>query len=130
MSTQATAKVVNGKVILPGADGRTSTARCFRDLLLSIESDLGGVEHLSECKRQLARRLALMCCRAEELEIAAASGQPVDTAEYVVLASAITRVASKIGLERALVPIKSKDGDSDISRYFSTPILAPASETP
>jgi hypothetical protein len=50
-------KLSNGK-ILPLNDGRSATARRFKDLVEDIASDLGGKAHLSEGQRQLIRRAA------------------------------------------------------------------------
>src|ERR1700730_445189 len=47
-------KLSNGK-ILPLNDGRSATARRFRDLVIDIAADLGGKEHLSEGQKQLIR---------------------------------------------------------------------------
>ena len=47
-------RVTNGSKLLPLADGRSVTARRFRDIYEEVCGDLGGIEHLSEAERQLA----------------------------------------------------------------------------
>src|SRR5215467_4363246 len=51
-------RVTNGSQLLPLTDGRSVTARRFRDLYEGICSDLGGADILSEGQKQLARRAA------------------------------------------------------------------------
>ena len=41
-------RVTNGSKLLPLADGRSVTARRFRDIYEEVCGDLGGIEHLSE----------------------------------------------------------------------------------
>jgi hypothetical protein len=51
-----------------GLDGRTQTARRFRDLVEEISNDLGGPSVLSEGQRQLIRRAASLSIMAEAIE--------------------------------------------------------------
>src|ERR1700737_2830885 len=51
-----------------GLDGRSQTARRFRDLVETIGNDLGGVDHLSEGQKQLIRRAATLSIMAEAME--------------------------------------------------------------
>jgi hypothetical protein len=51
-----------------GLDGRSQTARRFRDLVETIGSDLGGHERLSEGQKQLARRAATLSIMAESTD--------------------------------------------------------------
>ena len=53
----------NGK-ILPLNDGRSATARRFKDLVGDISADLGGASLLSEGQRQLIRRAAMLSADA------------------------------------------------------------------
>ena len=45
-------RVSNGNKLLPLSDGRSVTARRFRDLYEDISSDLGGLAHLSEGQKR------------------------------------------------------------------------------
>ena len=42
--------VTNHKDLLPGLDGRSATARRFRDLVNAFVADMGGLDHCSEIK--------------------------------------------------------------------------------
>ena len=48
-------RVGNGAKLLPLTDGRSATARRFKDLVFDIAADLGGVDHLSTAEMQLIR---------------------------------------------------------------------------
>jgi hypothetical protein len=52
-------RVGNGAKLLPLTDGRSATARRFKDLVEDIAADLGGKALLSEGQRQLIRRAAI-----------------------------------------------------------------------
>jgi hypothetical protein len=56
-------------------DGRSATARRFKDLVEDISADLGGKELLSEGQRQLIRRAAMLSAECERLEALAARGE-------------------------------------------------------
>jgi hypothetical protein len=61
-------QVGNGAKFLPMTDGRSATARRFKDLVQDISSDLGGVALLSEGQRQLIRRAAMLSAECERHE--------------------------------------------------------------
>jgi hypothetical protein len=58
------ARVTNHKDLLPGLDGRSATARRFRDLVNAFIADMGGLDHCSEIKLGLLRRLAATTVQA------------------------------------------------------------------
>jgi hypothetical protein len=51
-----------------GLDGRSQTARRFRDLVEGMGNDLGGSDRLSEGQRQLIRRAATLSIMSESVE--------------------------------------------------------------
>ncbi len=71
MSSKTTrSRVTNGKALfLERVDGRSLTARRYRDLYQAFMADLGGTETVSEAQAQLARRCAAMACIAEQMEV-------------------------------------------------------------
>jgi hypothetical protein len=54
--------------LLPGLDGRSATARRFRDLVNAFVADMGGLDCCSEIRLGLLRRLAATTVQAEMLE--------------------------------------------------------------
>jgi hypothetical protein len=74
--SQGKSRVTNGSKLLPLADGRSVSARRFRDLVDDISRDLGGQDHLSEGQRQLIRRAAMLSAESERMEAMSARGEP------------------------------------------------------
>src|ERR1700751_2611991 len=62
--------ITNHRDMLPGIDGRSAGARRYRDLVLEIVADQGGVEHCATARLQLIRRFAAASVIAEGLEAA------------------------------------------------------------
>lgn len=81
-------------------DGRTSAARLVRDLIGSIESDLGGRDHLATAERQIVKRAALTGAMLEDLAVRWLSGEPVDPGLYATLANSERRLLETVGLRR------------------------------
>jgi hypothetical protein len=98
-----------------GLDGRTMTARRYRDLIDSVTSDLGGPDHISELERQLIRRHAAVAVAAEALEADLVRDMPVDLANLGILIDRQRRLAETLGLERRARPVDGPLTLADIS---------------
>ena len=59
-------RVSNRSRILPGVDGRSATARRFRDICRSYEIDFGG--NVTEVERDLIRQAAALVVRSEQMQ--------------------------------------------------------------
>jgi hypothetical protein len=82
--------VTNHKDLLPGLDGRSATARRFRDLVNAFVADMGGLDHCSEIKLGLVRRLVATTVQAEMLEARMMNGDEpglATTGGLLILAS-------------------------------------------
>ena len=66
-----------------GIDGRTSTARRFRDIIETVTSDLGGKDRLSEAQKQLIRRASALSIMCEGVEADLVRDLPFDVANYL-----------------------------------------------
>jgi hypothetical protein len=100
--TKARSGITNGTELLPGVDGRTMWVRRVRDLIALHASDLGGEDHVSEAKRSLIRRAAVLTSQLEQLEVKFAAGE-ASTAEletYQRLTNTLRRVLQTVGIER------------------------------
>jgi hypothetical protein len=94
-------RVTNGSKLLPATDGRSMTARRFKDLVEFICVDLGGADRLSEGERQLVRRAAALSAECERQEAMWARGEAeFDISAYSMLTNAVRRVFETIGLKR------------------------------
>jgi hypothetical protein len=99
-SVNARSKISNGTDLLMGIDGRTATARRYRDLYASIAADQGGIDRLSEARAQLIRRFAAASVLAEMMEARLVGGENIDLQEYSQLASTLVRLGQRIGIDR------------------------------
>ncbi len=95
--------------MLVGVDGRSLMARRFREIVHSIDSDLGG--DLTEAQRHLVARAATLAiwCEARESELAA--GNEFDAAAYATIANALRRLLADLGLERRMRNITTSLSD-------------------
>jgi hypothetical protein len=92
--------VSNGTRLFVQRPGDTAWARRFRDVLLEIISDLGGLDVLSEGQKQLARRAATLCITCERMEGRAAAGEEIDLVAYGMLTDRLGRTFARLGLKR------------------------------
>ena len=97
-----------------GLDGRSQTARRFRDLVETIGNDLGGVDHLSEGQKQLIRRAATLSIMAEAMEADAVRNLALDGEAYGVLCDRLGRCLQRLGLER-----KARDVTPTLQSYLA-----------
>ena len=101
-----------------GLDGRSQTARRFRDLVEAIGNDLGGVDHLSEGQKQLIRRAATLSIMAEAMEADAVRNLAFDGEAYGVLCDRLGRCLQRLGLER-----KARDVTPTLQSYLAAKAL-------
>jgi hypothetical protein len=113
-------RVANGSKLLPLTDGRSASARRFKDLIEDIMLDLGGADMLSEGQRQLIRRAAMLSAESERLEARWARGESeFEIGAYATLTNALRRVLETLGLKRMPWPVN--DGSGALVDYFSMP---------
>ena len=125
---EARSRVGNGKTLLPLTDGRSATARRFRDLYEDIAADLGGIDQLSEGQRQLIRRAAMLSAECERMEAMAARNDrrpddaiawkseapfAFDLEIYGTLCDRLGRLFGRLGLER-----KTRDVTPSLQSYL------------
>jgi hypothetical protein len=93
-------RVTNHRDLLPGLDGRSASARRYRDLVNSYIADMGGPDQCSDIKLGLLRRLAAVTVQAEVLEAKMVNGEQVDIGTLCTLASTTVRLSQRLGVER------------------------------
>ena len=81
-------------------DGRTSTARRFRDIIETVTSDLGGKDRLSEAQKQLIRRASALSIMCEGVEADLVRDMPFDVANYLTATNSLRRVLETLGIAR------------------------------
>lgn len=99
-SPSTRSRVSNGASLLPGIDGRSMTARRYKNISSAICADQGGAEHLSETRIQLIRRFAAASCLAEAMEARLVNGETVDIQEHALLVWTAVRCVQRIGIDR------------------------------
>jgi hypothetical protein len=94
-STTNRSAVTNGSRLLEGIDGRSPTARRFRDLVAAFEAEIGG--NLTEAERGLIKQAAALTIRAEQLQADIVNGKPVDSDALIRISSTAKRILGAIG---------------------------------
>lgn len=97
-STTNRSAVTNGSKLLVGIDGRSPTARRFRDLMQAYEAEIGG--NLTEVECGLVKQAAALTLRAEQMQADIVNGKPVDSDALIRISSTAKRILGAIG-ERA-----------------------------
>lgn len=94
--------VANGTRLfaVSGIDGRSLTARRFRDLIQAFTSDLGGPDMISEGQLQLIRRAAALSIMSEAIEADLARDMDFDVNTYGQICDRLRRVVEALGLRR------------------------------
>jgi len=83
-------RVSNRSRILPGVDGRSATARRFRDICRAYELQAGG--NVTEVELDLIRQAAALVVRSEQMQAALILGKPVNNDELVRISSTAKRL--------------------------------------
>ncbi len=81
-------------------DGRLGVSRRWDELVASIEADLGGTEHLSAVERRLVQAFAGINLALDNLNGQALLGRQINIGDLAQIASAMVRVASRLGVRR------------------------------
>jgi hypothetical protein len=81
-------------------DQRTVAGRRAIQLVSAIEQDLGGVDNLSACTKQLIQRAAVLAAMIESSEAQWLSGKPIDLSNLLAAIGVQRRVLISLGLER------------------------------
>ena len=98
---------------LESLDGRTKAARLARDLIDTLEDDLGGADRLSVAERQIIQRAAVLGAMLESQEAAWIAGEPIELTVYLPAANAQRRLLETVGLQR-----RAKEITPDLRSYM------------
>jgi hypothetical protein len=113
-SGTARSRVSNRSRILPGVDGRSATARRFRDICRSYELEAGG--DVSEVERDLIRQAAGLVVRGEQMQAALIRGEPVNNDELVRISSTAKRLLETI---RTKADKRKPSGQGLLQQYLA-----------
>ena len=99
MKSAQRSRIGNGTDVLPGIDGRSPSARRYKELLDQFIADMGG--NPSEAKRTIAKRAATLVIWCETVEGMAVEGvKDLDIAAFTTACNTLRRLLADLGLER------------------------------
>jgi hypothetical protein len=93
-STTNRSAVTNGSKLLVGIDGRSPTARRFRDLVHAFKAEIGS--NLSQTEMAMVKTAASLSLSAELRQADLVNGKTVDPDELIRLASEARRILDAI----------------------------------
>jgi hypothetical protein len=93
MKAQNRSRVTNGSKLVAGVDGRTKTARRYKDLVASFSADLGT---LNEGQRAIVAQAAALTVQSERLNGAMLRGEMADIEQIVRCANVLSRSLKQI----------------------------------
>lgn len=102
-------RVTNGSALFVEGNPNSAWARRYRDLIVEVAADLGGVEALSQAQQALIRRGATLSVELEMMEGRLSEGLPVDLDLYGRLASHQRRILESLGLQRTAKDVTPPD---------------------
>jgi hypothetical protein len=88
------AKVSNGSALLTGIDGRSASARRYRDVLSELTADLG--EPATAADRALLKLAAALVMRSEDIQASIVRGDTVDDDVHVRVSNALARALAAV----------------------------------
>lgn len=98
-------RVSNGTRLLDGIDGRSASARRFKDLIAGLARDeFGGAENLSIAELSLLRQAAALMLSAEQMQAAVVRGEAMHADELVRVSSESRRVLDAMRRSTRAVP--------------------------
>ena len=100
-----------GRVLMPRVDGRTVSARRFRDLVESYSAEIGGA--LTEADRSLVQQAAAVQIECEALQLAIVEGRSIDSDMLIRLSSENRRLLAGLDAQAA----KAKPAAPDPLEY-------------
>lgn len=113
-STTNRSRVTNGSVMLSGVDGRSASARRFRDLVeaLSLEAPAP----ITEAMRLQIRAAASMQAHVEDLTARMVRGEPVSAEEMTRAANGAIRALASLSRR---VPVRKRSSAAGLTNYLS-----------
>src|ERR1700687_674652 len=82
--------VSNRSRLLQNVDGRSASARRFRDLVAAFEAEVGGT--LSELERGLVRQAAILSLKTEQMQECIVRGEVADCDTLIRLSGEARRI--------------------------------------
>jgi hypothetical protein len=110
--------ISNGSRLLDGVDGRSATARRFRDLCLAYEQEISSGETLTEIERGTARQAAALAIRSEQLQRDIVNGKDIDPDHLTRISGSIKRLLDMVKAKGA--KRKTTEPVADLAAYLAS----------
>lgn len=134
-SPRVRAAASNDLFNLPGVDGRSPSARRYRDVVIALADDLGGADRLSESARLLVRQAGALTVQVEALSARVVNGDDtVDLEQLSRLQNALARTLASLH-RRQRATASAPDGQATLASYIASKAVSvdalaiPAPET-
>lgn len=114
-SPTARSAVSNGSRLLQGVDGRSASARRFRDLVREFTAELGGDTIMTEPMRAMVRQASAVTVEAERMQATIIRGEPVDTEQLVRVTNTLSRIMNGL---KAKAKASKAGQRTDLSEYL------------
>jgi hypothetical protein len=118
--------ISNNLLALRGVDGRGAVARRYRDVVISLADDAGGVDRLSEPQKILVRQAAMMTVKIEDVQSRIVAGEDIDVEQLTRLGNVLARTLQLIGVTKG----PKKDHGPSLSEYLASLRHEPEVEDP
>lgn len=119
-STTYRSRITNGSAVLSGIDGRSASARRFRDLVEALTSE--AQVPVSEAMRLQIRAAASMQTHVEDLTARMVRGEPVSAEDMSRAANGAIRALASLS-RRA--PARKRPSAAGLTSYLSGRRMAP-----
>ena len=96
-------------------DGRTIAAKQVREVISSIEADLGGSENISTARRAIIENAAVMGAVVQDMGAKWISGEQIDLNLYSTLSNTRRRLLESVGLD-----FKARDVTPTLAEYLAS----------
>lgn len=94
-------------------DRRTNASKFLDRMVSEIQADLGGADALSVIEKALIEAFAGACITMHMLNTQLALGEQIDLSQHAQACSAMTRIATRLGLQR-----RQRNITPTLSDYF------------
>lgn len=113
-SSPQRSRITNGSAMLPGVDGRSMTARRYRDLVEALTAEQA--TPLTEATRLQIRAAASMQVHVEDLTARMARGELVPAEEMTRAANGAIRALSALSKRQ---PVRRRAAGSSVASYLA-----------
>jgi hypothetical protein len=118
----ARSAITNDPLRLRGVDGRSATARRYRDLCMEYADTLGGAAVLGPAVQAMIRQAAAITIQMELLQAKIVAGEDVDLEQLTRVSNVLTRMLHRLGLRKPAPARGPTLADGPLASHFARPL--------